>query len=311
MDAMNSYSMTHRMRQKKVARIRIAGADRQGIIATITGYLFKNHCNIEDIDQRILEGFLVMNMLVDITALTEPVKSFEHKLANHARLVGCTAEVKPIIPRKIKNVAILVSKEGHCLQAILQQLKAGRQKGRAVVIIGNHRDLKGLADRHRIPFYFVPSTNRKKHEARVLTLLARHDIDLIVLARYMQILSPEFVFRHEGRIINIHPSLLPAFPGPRSYHQAYNKGVDIVGVTAHFATTDLDEGPIICQDCFKVDKTSDSVEKYIARGRQLESLVLWKAVKLFLDDRITLRRGKVIDSKKLHQIATATKQFYH
>jgi formyltetrahydrofolate deformylase len=140
--------------------------------------------------------------------------------------------------------------------------------------------------------------------------LDAHGIDVVVLARYMQILSPDFVFRHEGRIINIHPSLLPAFPGPRSYHQAFNKGVDFVGVTAHFVTTDLDEGPIICQDAFRVNKEKDTVENYIQKGRALEAKVLAKAVELFCADKLSLRRGKVMVGKKEHDTYQKSKEFY-
>lgn len=290
--------MAYRAPTKKVAKILIAGPDRKGIIATITTFLFKNSCNIEDIDQRILEDYLTMNMLVDCSNLQLSENKFINALQKEAKTVGCEAQFRLVISKVIKNVAILVSKEEHCLRDLLDQMKKKKIQGKPVVVIGNHPDLKNLVRKKNLSFHYVPSTNRKEHEAKVLEILKRYDVDLIVLARYMQILSPEFVFRHEGKIINIHPSLLPAFPGPRSYHQAYNKGVEIVGVTAHFATTDLDEGPIIAQDCFKVDKTKDTVENFIKKGRALEAKVLSRAVKLFLEDRLTLRRGKVIDSKK-------------
>lgn len=290
--------MAYRTPGKKVAKIRIVGPDRKGIISTITTFLFKNSCNIEDIDQRILEGYLMMNMLIDYSNLSIPESTFIIHLKKEASKVACEAQFRPLVSKALKDVAILVSKERHCLRDLLDQMKKKKIKGRPVVVIGNHPDLKGWVRQLNIPFYDVASTNRKEHEAKVLKILKQYDVDLIVLARYMQILSPEFVFRHEGKIINIHPSLLPAFPGPRSYHQAYNKGVEVIGVTAHFATTDLDEGPIIAQDCFKVDKTKDTVEDFIKKGRTLEAKVLSRAVKLFLEDRLTLRRGKVIDSKK-------------
>lgn len=300
--------MAYRTPTKKVAKIRIAGPDRKGIIATITTFLFKNSCNIEDIDQRILEGYLVMNMLVDYSNLQVSESVFIHHLKKEAKKVFCEAEFRPVTSKAIKNIAILVSKEEHCLKDLLDQMKKKKIQGKPVVVIGNHPDLKNLVCKKNLSFHYVPSTNRKEHEAKVLEILKQYDVDLIVLARYMQILSPEFVFRHEGKIINIHPSLLPAFPGPRSYHQAYNKGVEIVGVTAHFATTDLDEGPIIAQDCFKVDKTKDTVEALIKKGKALEAKVLSRAVKLFLEDRLTLRRGKVIDSKKMHSFNQKTKE---
>ena len=307
--------MAYRHPTKKVARIRIAGPDKKGIIAAVTGYLSENNCNIEDIDQRILDDFLIMNMLVDISDLKKPLPVFLKVLRTAADRVGTEAEFKSVEKKAIKNVGILVTKEAHCLVDLLKKMKQSEGqrlplKGKPVVIIGNYPYLEPIAKNYKVPFFLVPSENRKQHEQKVLELLARFDVDLVVLARYMQILSPDFVFRHEGRIINIHPSLLPAFPGPRAYHQAYNKGVEIVGVTAHFVTTDLDEGPIITQGCFRVDKTRDTVEKFIARGRRLEADVLTRAVKMFLDNRLFLRRGKVIDSKKMRALQEKTKEFY-
>lgn len=289
---------SYRKGAKKVARIRISGPDKKGIIAATTTYLFKNNCNIEDIDQRIREDFLVMNMVVDTSDLKVSLPRFLKGLDETARQVGMGVEFRPEEKRAIKNVAILVTKESHCLVALLEKMKRKKMKGKAGVIIGNHPDLREVAQHYRVPFYHLPSEKRKEHEERISQLLAKFEVDLIVLARYMQVLSPEFNFRYEGKIINIHPSLLPAFPGPRSYHQAFNKGVEVVGVTAHFVTTDLDEGPIITQEAFRVNKTCDTVEKFIARGRGLETRVLTRAVQLFLEDRLTLRRGKVFDSKK-------------
>ncbi len=295
--------MTHyRKPLKKVARIRIAGPDKKGIIATMTSYLYENGCNIEDIDQRIWENFLVMNMVVDTSGLKSPLPRFLKGLKLAAQKVGTEVEFRPEEKRDVKNVALLVTKESHCLVDLLKKMRGGGSKkmhGQAVVVIGNQPDLRGVAARFGVPFYYVSSEKRKEHEAKLIELLQKFEVDLIVLARYMQILSPEFNFRYEGKIINIHPSLLPAFPGPRSYHQAFNKGVEVVGVTAHFVTTDLDEGPIITQAAFRVNKTCDTVEKFMEKGRRLETKVLTRAVKLFLEDRLTLRRGRVIDSKRI------------
>lgn len=303
-------SLSYRNISKKVARLRIEGPDRKGIIATITNFLFKKGCNIEDIDQRILEGYLIMNMVIDTSNLEGALPAFLKELKLAAAQVGCTALFTKDESKKVKNVAFLVTKEEHCLVDLIQKMRLGELKGKPTVIIGNQSDLKPLAEKLKIPFHFISSEKKRLHEEKILKLMDKYSIDLIVLARYMQILSPEFVFRQEGKIINIHPSLLPAFPGPRSYHQAFNKGVEIVGVTSHFVTTDLDEGPIITQDCFKVDKTRDTVEKFIQKGRKLEAQVLSRAVKLFLDDRLCLRRGKVIDSKKTHELQKQTRQFY-
>lgn len=292
--------MAYRTSHKKVARIRIQGPDKKGIIATMTGFLFKNQCNIEDIDQRILEDYLVMNMLVDMSAVHSE-KTFETDLVSAAKSVGCKAQLRLSEKRQRKHVAILVTKESHCLVDLLKHLKKNKS-GEVACIVGNHPDLKTITERSGTHFFYIPSDRKKEHEEKVLKILDKYQIDLVILARYMQILSPEFVFRYEGKIINIHPSLLPAFPGPRSYHQAFNKGVEWVGVTAHFVTTDLDEGPIICQEAIRVDKTKESVETLIIKGQRMEAKCLTRAVHLFLQDRLCLRRGKVVDNKKLHDL---------
>jgi formyltetrahydrofolate deformylase len=295
---------------KKLARIRVAGPDKKGIIATVTTHLFKNNINIEDIDQRILEGFLVMNMVVDLKDLAVSLASLKAGLEKVGQKIGMEITLRIEEARKSKNVAILVTREPHCLSTLLKEMNSGKIRGRPVLILANRPDLKPIAEKYKIPFFDYPSDKKKEHEQFVLKKLGEHDIDLIVLARYMQILSPEFCFRYEGKIVNIHPSLLPSFPGARAYSQAYHKGVEVVGVTAHFVTTDLDQGPIICQDAFKVDKTRDTVEAIAERGKKLEAAVLARAVKLYCEDRLVLRRGKVIDNRRLHEFEEKMKEFY-
>lgn len=291
-------SLLYRTPVKKVAHIRIAGPDQKGIIATVTQFLFKNSCNIEDIDQKLRDDFLTMNMVVDYTRLPQPLPQFLQDLQKVGRSVGMTTTFQAKENDAPKKTVILASLEDHCLDALLSRFKRKNLPGSAVAVIANHPTLKPLAQRYGIPFHYVPAENRKAHEQGVLKLLDRYEADLVVLARYMQILSPDFVFRYEGRIINIHPSLLPAFPGPRSYHQALNKGVEVLGVTAHFVTTNLDEGPIITQESFRVDKTADSLETIIKRGRDLEAKALTRAVELYLKNKLYLRRGKVYHTKR-------------
>ncbi len=283
---------------KKVAHIRIAGPDQKGIIATITQFLSKNSCNIEDIDQKIRDNFLTMNMLVDYTRIPQSLARFTEDLKKEARSVGMDATFRASENNKAKKTVILASLEDHCLKTLLDQFKQKILTGTVEAVIANHPDLKALAQKYKVPFHYIPADNRKLHEQGVIKCLEKYQPDLVVLARYMQILSPDFVFRYEGRIINIHPSLLPAFPGPRSYHQALNKGVEVLGVTAHFVTTNLDEGPIITQESFRVDKTNDSLEVIISKGRALESKALARAVDLFLKDKLYLRRGKVYHTKR-------------
>ena len=150
-------------------------------------------------------------------------------------------------------MAIMVTREPHCFQTILGALKSGAlAKAEPAVVLSNRRDLEPLARKHRLPFVQIPWEDRLKAEQHALRLLDEHEVDFIVLARFMKILSPNFVWRFKNKIINIHPSLLPSFPGPQAYRQAYEQGVKIIGVSSHFVTMNLDEGPIIAQDCFAV-----------------------------------------------------------
>ena len=193
---------------------------------------------------------------------------------------------------KIKNVAIFVSKEDHCLLKILNSVSKGEIVSNISIIIGSDERLKHIADSHSIPFFYIDHVVHDEAEDKILQLVDQFDIDLIVLARYMRILTPNFVWRYPNRIINIHPSLLPAFPGALAYVQAYERGAKIIGCTAHFVTEDLDQGPIIIQESFKVlpDDTLETIKK---KGQLAESTALLEAVKLFLNDKLEVYWGKV------------------
>jgi formyltetrahydrofolate deformylase len=303
--------MTRPAGASHLARIRVTGPDRKGIIAAVTGYLSQSNLNIIDIDQRILDDYLVMNMVVDMRGLRGSLTTFLKGLQAVAGQIRMGITYTPPRPRGLKRLALLVTREPHCAEEILQRIKRGAIKAQAAVMIGNQPDLQPLARRFRVPFVHIPSENKNWHEHQVLKRLEREHIDLIVLARYMQILSPEFVFHHEGRIINIHPSLLPAFPGPRAYEQAFNKGVDYIGVTAHFVTAELDTGPIICQQAARINKSRATIPELIRIGQRLERKVLADAVALFVKDRLVLRRGRVIDSRHEHEVQERAKQFYN
>lgn len=287
------------------------GPDKKGIISHITRFFYENNCNINDIDQRLLEDYLIMNTVVDCTDVKKNWDVFIRELNT---LVHKTLQMKYRFQELTglfkKNIALLVTKEDHCALKILQDIHQGKINGSVVCVIGNHDHLKHLGKEFNVPFYHVPSLKKKEHESKVLSLLDHHKTDLVVLARYMQILSPDFVFKYEGRIINIHPSLLPAFPGAKSYHQAFDKGVDYVGVTSHFVTTNLDEGPIICQSAFKINKAKDTLADFIKQGRKHEAVVLTKAVKLFCADHLSLRRGKVVIDKQANRLDKITRSFY-
>jgi formyltetrahydrofolate deformylase len=188
---------------------------------------------------------------------------------------------------KKPRALVLVTKESHCLRDLMYLLELGELQIEIPLVISNREDLKALVESHGIPFLFTPvnSTNKAEQEKLMLAKIAELKIDFVVLARYMQILSAEFCAAMPGKIINIHHSFLPGFKGAKPYHQAHDRGVKIIGATAHFVTADLDEGPIIEQDVAHVNHSA-TPEEMIARGRDIERRVLARAVKLFAEDRI-------------------------
>ncbi|HMP82817.1 MAG TPA: formyltransferase family protein, partial [Verrucomicrobiota bacterium] len=195
-------------------------------------------------------------------------------------------------PKRRQRYAILVTKETHCFNAIMAAQRAGQLNADPVVVLANHPDLGALARKHRLPFVNVPWLERSRAELQTLRLLEEYEVDFVVLARFMKILSPSFVWRYKNKIINIHPSLLPSFPGPQAYRQAYEQGVKIIGVSAHFVTMNLDEGPIIAQDCFRV-RPNMNLKQIVAAGQKIEAKTLVKAVKLYLTKRLDVHWGTV------------------
>ncbi|MEK0330567.1 MAG: formyltransferase family protein, partial [Nitrosopumilus sp.] len=189
-----------------------------------------------------------------------------------------------------KNIAIFVTKESLCLETILANAKS--LKGKISVIVGTENTLAPLAKKAKIPFVTIKDNTQQKAEEKIIEICKKYEIDLISLARYMRILSPNFVWRYPNRIINIHPSVLPAFPGALAYEQAYERGTKIVGVTSHYVTENLDQGPIILQDSFKVDP-NDTLEKIKIKGQKLEASTLLKAMKMHLENKLEVRWRKV------------------
>jgi formyltetrahydrofolate deformylase len=198
-------------------------------------------------------------------------------------------------PEQKPKVAIFVSKYDHALQEILWRYKLGEFDVDISAIVSNHNDLEPLADGYDIPFFHIPITKESKatQEEKEIELLKKLDIDLIVLARYMQILSANFVSEFPNKIINIHHSFLPAFMGGNPYKQAFERGVKMIGATSHFVTNDLDEGPIIAQDIIRITH-KDSVKDLVRKGRDLERLVLAKALHCFFEHRVLVYKGKTI-----------------
>jgi formyltetrahydrofolate deformylase len=270
----------------------VVGKDREGVVAEITNSIFRNGGNIEQINQKVVRGLFGMYLEASFhnTINLHKIHTELRELSTNLQM-----EIKAHIeePNRRKNVAVLVSKEPHCLSSILNALQRKDIESNISVIIGSEDTLRGVADEMSVPFHSVSYENGSTGaESEILKVFEDYNIDLIVLARYMRVLTPNFVWRYPNRIINIHPSLLPAFPGAYAYIQAFERGAKIVGCTAHFVTEELDQGPIICQDAFKVadDDTLDSIKR---KGQQLEAETLLEAVKLFLDDRLDVYWNKV------------------
>ncbi|WP_048078069.1 formyltransferase family protein, partial [Halorubrum sp. AJ67] len=235
---------------RELTEITVVGGDKTGLIARVTSLLFERGINIEDLDQAVREGVFRMTTRVDTAEMETSRGELRRALAELGRELDVDIQVRFPSDRDARRIALLVTKETHAPEVLLEaeangDLADDGEEAEIPVVIGNRGDLRSLAERYDKPFYDVGDGNGNTDEERLLDLLAEYDVDLIALARYMRILSPEVVFRYEGRIINVHPSLLPAFPGAEAYRQAKDAGVRIAGVTAHYVTTDLDQGPVI------------------------------------------------------------------
>ncbi|ESS05622.1 MAG: formyltetrahydrofolate deformylase [uncultured archaeon A07HB70] len=276
---------------REYAEITVIGEDKSGIVAGVTGALFERGVNVEDIDQNVREGIFRMTLHADLSEMVCRRETLRERLAEVGEERGVEVTVRFPEDRERDRVAVLVTKESHCLEKLFAARDAGRLDAEIAVVIGNHDDLEPLAADHDVPFYDVGDESGVPDEERILDLLEEYRVDLVALARYMRILSPDVVFRYEDRIINVHPSLLPAFPGAAAYRQAREDGVRVAGVTAHYVTTDLDQGPIIAQRAFDVPDGA-SVEEMRARGQPLEAAALVEAVCLHLDDAVTSHWGR-------------------
>ena len=269
--------------------------DRKGLVAAIANFLYQHNANILHADQHqdSEAGLFFMRVEWDLADFALPLARFREAFSPIAEELDLRwrLELSTVRPK----VAIMVSKYDHCLADLLYRRHAGELRCEVPLILSNHPDAKPLADFHGIPYYYIPVTKEKKAEAEAeqLELLAKHQTDLVVLARYMQILSPEFVSRYPGHIINIHHSFLPAFMGAKPYHRAYERGVKLIGATSHFVTKILDDGPIIEQDVARVSHR-DQLEGLIQKGRDLEKTVLSRAVRWWIERRILVYGKKTV-----------------
>ena len=268
--------------------------DQKGIIAAVTDFILRVEGNIIYIDQHVdvEQGVFFMRLECELTNknsnLTAIKNVFEISIAKDFNM---SWEIHP--KEQKPKMALFVSKYDHCLFDILGRYSAGELNVEIPMIVSNHKDLKSIAERFDIPFYYIPFTkeNKEEGERQQIELLQKHAIDFVVLARYMQIISPALISLYENKIINIHHSFLPAFPGAKPYHSAFKRGVKIIGATSHYVTQHLDEGPIIEQDITRVSHIN-SIEDFIMKGRDLERIVLARAIKLHSE-----RKTMVYDNK--------------
>jgi len=270
--------------------------DRKGLVLSITEFIHANEGNIIYLDQHVDHHKKIFFMRIewDLTGFLIPRdKIGEYFQVLIAKKFNMTWQLhfSDAVPR----MALFVSKLPHCLYDIISRWQSAEWNVEIPLIISNHNDLKPIAEKFGIEFHYIPKDekNKIKQEARELMLLKEHKIDLIVLARYMQILSKNFISKYDSRIINIHHSFLPAFPGAKPYHSAYERGVKIIGSTSHYVTSDLDAGPIIKQDVTSVSH-ADSVQDLIRKGRDLEKLVLSRAIWKHLQRKILVYDNRTV-----------------
>ncbi len=277
------------------ATLLVACRDRKGLVAALAQMLYGHGANILAAAQHTdrAEGQFFQRIHFDLSELHTDRVALESGIREVAQRFDMRSSLHYGSARK--RMAIFVSRYDHCLYDLVLRHRAGELSGDIALIVSNHDDLRPIADHFALPFQLFPidKTNKAQQEEAELRLLEKHRIDLVVLARYMQILSAEFINHFAARIINIHHSFLPAFVGGKPYHQAAERGVKLIGATAHYATTDLDEGPIIEQDVIRTSHR-DSIDDLIRKGRDVERAVLSRAVRWHLDDRVIVHGNKTV-----------------
>jgi formyltetrahydrofolate deformylase len=277
------------------ATLLVSCRDRTGLVAALSDFVFRHNGNIVDADQHAEadSGLFFMRLVWELSGFSLDRVGLRAAVAQLAERFDLRWELtfSDVRPR----VAVFVSKMPHCLYDLLLCHQLGEMRGDIVTVISNHESLASVCAHFDIPFRHIPVVAEKKEaaEARQLELLDELKIDRVVLARYMQILSPAFVARWPGKIINIHHSFLPAFVGARPYHQARERGVKVIGATAHYVTSDLDQGPIIEQDVCRVSHR-DVAEDLVRKGRELERQVLTRAVRMDLERRVLIHQNRTI-----------------
>jgi formyltetrahydrofolate deformylase len=278
-----------------LATLLVSCPDRRGIVAALAQVLYGHGANILDSDQHTdsVAGLFFQRLRFDLAELMTDKVALERSIAELAERFQM--RYRFLYQARRKRIVVFVSKYDHCLYDLLLRQRAGELSGDVAAVISNHPDLAGVAAQFGVPFHVFEKTAETKlsQEAAERTLLTDLEADLVVLARYMQVMSAEFCEAFAQRTINIHHSFLPAFVGGKPYHQAYARGVKLIGATAHYATAVLDEGPIIEQDVVRASHR-DAVEDLVRKGRDLEKVVLARAVRSHLDDRILVYGNKTV-----------------
>lgn len=282
--------------EKDSAILLIHCRDRKGLVSAITTWLSSLNGNILEIDQHVDKhsGIFFMRVEWDLNGFRLERSRIEGQFGEE---IASPFELdwQLHFSRTTPKMALFVSQKSHCLHDILARYSSGEWRVEIPLIISNHESMRPLAERFDIPFYsfqMSPET-KEENEQKQIELLDEHEIDFIILARYMQILTESFVNRYPARIINIHHSFLPAFPGARPYHSAYKRGVKVIGATSHYVTPDLDEGPIIEQDVIHVDHRH-SIDDLVRKGKDLEKIVLARAIWYHLQRKTLVFENRTI-----------------
>jgi formyltetrahydrofolate deformylase len=273
----------------------VACPDRRGLVATIGNFLYERNANIKHADQHedTDQGLFLMRVEWGLAGCTTDFEGFHQAFKPIGESFAMTWRMERTMLRP--RLALFVSKYDHCLADLLHRWRAGELGCDVSLVIGNHAETAPLAAYYGVPFHHIPVTPATKAEAeeRQLELLAQYGVSLVALARYMQVLSADFLTRFAKPIINVHHSFLPAFSGARPYHRAFQRGVKLIGATSHYVTEDLDEGPIIEQDVARVSHRDD-VHRLVAKGRDLERLVLSRAVQWHARHRVLVYGNKTV-----------------
>ncbi len=284
------------MNKPQQAIVLISCPDQRGIISAVTDFISENNGNILDLDEHVdpTDRIFFMRVAWDLKGFkipTNDIKEVFQKEIAMKYVMSWNIHLSSYVPK----MALFVSKLSHCLYDILGRYQSGDWKVDIPVIVSNHENLQEVADRYEIPFVYLSITpeTKIKQEANQLKLLKDLQVDFIVLARYMQILSANFIESYPNRIINIHHSFLPAFPGARPYHSAHNRGVKIIGASSHYVTEDLDAGPIIDQDVVRISHKNE-IPELIRKGKDLEKIVLSRAIYLHISRKVLVYQNRTI-----------------